>query len=161
MRSPITESQKRLCNVNGCFSHVGVQMQGNVYVHPREINWKVAFDSNRVLHSFAGSRNKSGKIAAAFSPCWHPLGTATRGGVTTVAPLTCIPEPPLSRVTSYSCSIHCFMLSPHSAALHQSSFCGRLNFVFFLMCGLSVSSGSLENLKFKMLCLLLLYYYAN
>lgn len=40
------------------------------------------------------------------------------------------------------------MLSPYSAA-------------FFLMCSMSVSSDNLENLKFKMLCLLLLCYYAN
>lgn len=81
-------------------------------------------------------------------------------GVITVAPLKCIPEPPLSRVTSYSCSIHCFMLLPYSAALHQSSFSGWL-LLFFLMCSISVSSGNLDNLKFKMLYLLLLYYYAN
>lgn len=40
------------------------------------------------------------------------------------------PRAPLSRVTSYFCTIHCFMLSPYSAALHQSSFSGQLFFCF-------------------------------
>lgn len=122
----------------------------------------MAFDSNRVLDSYVGSQHKSRKIVAPFSPCWHPLSTA-------------------GERECYNCSLpHMYpratvkqghLIFLHNSLLHVVALLcciasikfqwAVVLFLFFLMCSMSVSSGNLEYLKFKMLCLLLLYYYAN